>query len=104
MLLYYYFLQAKSGFRPSCLTDLASAVPRLRPLSRPLSPRPLLTRPLYAHTLRVMTPRVCTVEIGPEPPKGEGRIRRHWKVQDKLLETPEEGVNTLYDVVQRSAR
>ncbi|CAJ0829170.1 5499_t:CDS:2 [Entrophospora sp. SA101] len=44
-----------------------------------------------------------SVEIGTNV-EGEGRIRRSHLSPDKLIDSPEEGVKTLYDVVQRSVK
>ncbi|CAH1758289.1 7416_t:CDS:2 [Entrophospora sp. SA101] len=44
-----------------------------------------------------------SVEIGTKV-EGESRIRRSQLSPDKLIESPEEGVETLYDVVQRSVK
>jgi len=51
-----------------------------------------------------MAPHSCTVELPGEPPKGHGRVRRNYQSPDKLVDSPEEGVNTLVDIVERGAR
>lgn len=51
-----------------------------------------------------MAPRVGSVELPDDVPKGHGRIRRNYKSPDKLVESPEAGVNTLLDIVERGAR
>jgi long-chain acyl-CoA synthetase len=45
-----------------------------------------------------------SVEAGPEPPAGEGRIRRLAISADKLVTQPLEGIDTLPDVVAYTAR
>jgi long-chain acyl-CoA synthetase len=45
-----------------------------------------------------------SVEIGPEPPAGEGRIRRLAISADKLVTQPFEGINTTVDVITYAAR
>jgi long-chain acyl-CoA synthetase len=45
-----------------------------------------------------------SVEVGPEAPPGEGRIRRLAITADRLVTQPIEGIDTLYDVVEYAAR
>ncbi|OAD66665.1 hypothetical protein PHYBLDRAFT_156644 [Phycomyces blakesleeanus NRRL 1555(-)] len=46
---------------------------------------------------------LCSVFVGPEVP-GEGRVRRSVLAQDDIVDTPAQGVHTLYDVLQYSVR
>ncbi|KAL9936351.1 hypothetical protein V8E36_004419 [Tilletia maclaganii] len=43
-------------------------------------------------------PRSASVEVGPDPPKGEGKIRRSFLSVDKLATTPAAGISTMVDV------
>jgi hypothetical protein len=49
-----------------------------------------------------MIPQVFSIEVGEKVP-GETRVRRSILSPDKLVETPAENVNTLYDVLRYSA-
>ncbi|KAI8388789.1 uncharacterized protein BYT42DRAFT_561233 [Radiomyces spectabilis] len=46
----------------------------------------------------------CSVFVGPEAAQGEGRIRRSVLAKDDVVDTPAQGVHTLYDVLQYSVR
>ena len=45
-----------------------------------------------------------SIEVGPEAQPGESRIRRLAACADALVTVPTEGVNTVYDVFNRSTR
>ena len=45
-----------------------------------------------------------SVEVGPDPPAGEGRIRRLAICADKLVTQPVEGVDTVFDIMAYAAR
>ena len=47
---------------------------------------------------------VGTVEVGPPKVEGETRIRRLTKSAERLVTQPFEGLDTVYDVVQYTAR
>ncbi|KAI9016499.1 hypothetical protein CLU79DRAFT_762885 [Phycomyces nitens] len=46
---------------------------------------------------------LCSVSIGTQIP-GEGRVRRSVLAEDEIVDTPAQGVHTLYDVLQYSAK
>ncbi|PWN52643.1 acetyl-CoA synthetase-like protein [Violaceomyces palustris] len=46
----------------------------------------------------------ASVEIGPNPPKGEAKVRRAFLCPDKLVERPAEGINTMADVFNHSLK
>ncbi|KAF7724465.1 long-chain fatty acid-CoA ligase [Apophysomyces ossiformis] len=45
----------------------------------------------------------CSVSIGPKVP-GEGQVRRSVLAEDEIVDTPAQGVHTLYDVLQYSVK
>ncbi|KAK0519237.1 long-chain fatty acid-CoA ligase [Tilletia horrida] len=49
-------------------------------------------------------PRSASVEVGPEPVKGEGKVRRSFLSVDKLASSPAEGINTMVDVFSHSLK
>jgi long-chain acyl-CoA synthetase len=45
-----------------------------------------------------------SVEVGPSAQPGESRVRRLERTGDRLITSPAEGINTVYDILQYATR